>query len=194
MEFLNRIKKEMTEGIVRALLEDAGYRVIDSGIEKVIRELSCLSVTQYHNLSYPEAISSLPDFTVMDRDQKEKFLVEVKYRKVWSLALLKEIEDQVRIFKEITLISFNADPPSSKHPESPSLYIRCCKLRHLDGKYEVRLEVRNSIPAWRSVSEINDKGLWFKMSTLQSVFIQLSEREQSNTLTAAINAIKGILN
>nr|WP_279196851.1 hypothetical protein [Ralstonia mannitolilytica] len=35
MDFENRIKKEMTEGIVKAILEDAGYRVIDSGIEKV---------------------------------------------------------------------------------------------------------------------------------------------------------------
>lgn len=33
----------MTEGIVKAILEDAGYRVIDSGIEKVLREVSCMN-------------------------------------------------------------------------------------------------------------------------------------------------------
>lgn len=47
MSFTSRIKKEMTEGIVRAILEDAQYRVIDSGIEKVLRELSCLTSAEY---------------------------------------------------------------------------------------------------------------------------------------------------
>jgi hypothetical protein len=37
MEFENRIKKGMTEGIVRALLDDAGYRVIEHGVEKTAR-------------------------------------------------------------------------------------------------------------------------------------------------------------
>jgi len=57
MSFANRIKKEMTEGIVRALLEDAQYRVIDSGIEKVLRELSCLSAMEYKALGYPDAMA-----------------------------------------------------------------------------------------------------------------------------------------
>jgi ABC-type uncharacterized transport system substrate-binding protein len=34
MEFENRIKKEMTEGIVRALLDDACYCAIEYGMEK----------------------------------------------------------------------------------------------------------------------------------------------------------------
>ncbi|CAJ0736137.1 hypothetical protein [Ralstonia mannitolilytica] len=59
MDFENRIKKEMTEGIVKAILEDAGYRVIDSGIEKVIRELSCMSSFEYAKLAYPDAMSRL---------------------------------------------------------------------------------------------------------------------------------------
>ena len=29
MEFENRINKEMTEGVFRALIDDAGYRVIE---------------------------------------------------------------------------------------------------------------------------------------------------------------------
>lgn len=98
MEFDNRIKKEMTEGIVRAILEDAGYRVIDSGIEKVLRELSCMSSLEYTQLHFPQVYSSLPDFTVMDRQrqQTQKFLVEVKYRRQWSPALFSEIAQQVQ--------------------------------------------------------------------------------------------------
>ncbi|KVG66125.1 hypothetical protein [Burkholderia pseudomultivorans] len=85
MDFENRIKKEMTEGIVKAILEDAGYRVIDSGIEKIIRELSCLPSFEYAKLAYPDAMSRLPDFTVMTKDQDEKYSVQLKYEddRVW---------------------------------------------------------------------------------------------------------------
>ena len=84
MDFESRIKKEMTEGIVKAIFEDVGYRVMDSGIEKILRELSCLSVAEYASLGYPGAMSMLPDFTVMDREQTVKYLVEVKYRSKWG--------------------------------------------------------------------------------------------------------------
>jgi hypothetical protein len=67
MSFPSRIKKAMTEGIVRATLEDAHYRVIDSGIEKVLRELSCLNSVEYAALGYPDAMSHLPDFTQSTR-------------------------------------------------------------------------------------------------------------------------------
>jgi hypothetical protein len=40
MDFSNRLKKEMSEGIVRAVLEDAGYLVTDFGIEKLIPGLN----------------------------------------------------------------------------------------------------------------------------------------------------------
>ena len=71
MDFDNRIKKELTEGIVRVILEDAGYRVIDSCIEKVLRELSCMSNLEYTQLCFPQVYSSLPDFTVLDRQQPQ---------------------------------------------------------------------------------------------------------------------------
>ncbi|WP_104565282.1 hypothetical protein [Ralstonia mannitolilytica] len=64
MDFENRIKKEMTEGIVKAILEDAGYRVIDSGIEKIIRELSCMSSFEYAKL--PNATDGLMHVQIND--------------------------------------------------------------------------------------------------------------------------------
>jgi len=39
MIFENRIKKEISEGLVRAVLVDAKYRVISAGIENIIREV-----------------------------------------------------------------------------------------------------------------------------------------------------------
>ncbi|MEE7546891.1 hypothetical protein HF319_07505 [Xanthomonas sp. Kuri4-1] len=61
MDFRNRIKKEITEGIVRAVLDDAGYRVIGCGIENVLRELSCLSALEYAGLDYPKAMRGILD-------------------------------------------------------------------------------------------------------------------------------------
>ncbi|WOE76277.1 hypothetical protein [Alterisphingorhabdus coralli] len=72
MDISSRIKKEMSEGIVRAIFEDAGYRVIDSGIEKFIREISVLTINEYKSLNYPDPMNSLPDFIIMDRDQKRE--------------------------------------------------------------------------------------------------------------------------
>ncbi|MBU9391491.1 hypothetical protein KTE71_28780, partial [Burkholderia multivorans] len=66
MSFTSRIKKEMTEGIVRAILEDAQYRVIDSGIEKVLRELSCLtSVGRKVIMSHFARSKSKPPFSTV---------------------------------------------------------------------------------------------------------------------------------
>lgn len=78
MEFINRIKKEMSEGIVKAILENYNYRVIDTGIEKVIREVSFLPIEAYNALGFPDALRKLPDFVVMDSEQKLKLLVDVK--------------------------------------------------------------------------------------------------------------------
>jgi hypothetical protein len=73
VDFLNRLKKEMTEGIVRAILDDAGYRAVGIGIEQVLREVRCLSATEYARLAMPGALRKLPDLVVMNRDQTESF-------------------------------------------------------------------------------------------------------------------------
>jgi hypothetical protein len=40
MEFENRIKKAVTKGGVRELLDDASYRVAECSVEKTTRELT----------------------------------------------------------------------------------------------------------------------------------------------------------
>ena len=99
MKFQSRIKKELTEGIVRAILDDAGYRVIDSGIENLLRELECLTALEYAGLDYPKAMRALPDLVVMNREQTAKYLVEIKYRTGWSLTVFDDIKEQVDIFQ-----------------------------------------------------------------------------------------------
>ena len=200
LSFANRIKKEMTECIVRALLEDAGYRVIDSGIEKVIRELSCMPVLEYKGLSYPKALSLLPDFTVMDREQKTKFLVEVKYRKVWGEDIFQEVKEQVRLYGELVLISFNARAPDEKNYKSPLRFLRCCRLRFEGDEYQVQYRSNgngkgNGVVAFKSVAglENTDQWLWWSMLSLPEVFTQLNEKANEKTLFQAVNALAGIL-
>lgn len=197
MSFTNRVKKEMTEGIVRAILEDAGYRVIDTGIEKVIRELCCLSRTEYTDLAYPQTMSCLPDFVVMDREQKEKHLIEVKYRADWGKSVIDEVREQVRIFREIMLICVHANAPDPKSINGPSRYLRCCKLRYEDGKYQIRSRRKGKLADWKDVDGLEDnESLWWAfMSPLQNHFDNL-EKDSSSTyarLTAAIKALGGIL-
>lgn len=199
MSFTSRIKKEMTEGIVRAILEDANYRVIDSGIEKVLRELSCMTSPEYGALGYPDAMSRLPDFTVMNREQTTKQLVEVKYRTVWDKQLLENVEEQVRIFGEIIVVSVNAAATDPRGHNLPSRYLRCCRLKHDGGIYKVELNKRRRSsqpyePTWEPVNTLKDgPWLWWAMRPLHEVFVQLSEDSNKDTLFHAVEALAGIL-
>lgn len=195
MDFLGRIKKEMSEGIVRAMLEDAGYRVIDSGIEKVLRELSCLTTVEYKALGFPSAMSMLPDFTVMTRQQDRKFLVEVKYRQEWNRTVFEDVRSQVKCFGEMVLVSVNAgakDPNGYGTP--PSRFIRCCGLRWHQDAYEVELRSEARVTEWSAVDTVeDDPNLWWKMSPLSEKFSLLNDAKNSSTLSAAVKAMSGIL-
>lgn len=193
IKFSDRIKKEMTEGIVRAILEDAQYRVIDSGIEKVLREISCLSAIEYKNLGYPDAMSHLPDFTVMNREQTTKQLVEVKYRSNWSKNIFEDVKEQVRIFGEIVLISMNAKAEDPRGFNTPSRYIRCCGLKFDGGTYMVQQNLGKAT-VWTPINKVQDgSGLWWSMLKLHEKFPQLSEDNNKNTLFQAVTALAGIL-
>lgn len=194
MDFSSRIKKEITEGIARAILEDVGYRVIDSGIEKVVRELSCLSAIEYKTLGYPDAMSHLPDFTVMNREQDEKFLVEVKYRKNWGKEVLEEVREQVKLFGEITLISVNASADDPKCKDLPSRFIRCCGLKFDGDNYMVEQRQQNKSREWNQIENIgNGSGLWWSMTPLHEKFTKLNESRHTEILFSAVKALSGIL-
>ncbi|MBN8745750.1 MAG: hypothetical protein J0I24_15875 [Thiomonas arsenitoxydans] len=201
MDFSSRIKKEMTEGIVRAILEDAGYRVIDSGIEKFIRELSVLLPEQYKTLGFPDAMSHLPDFTVLTQEQDRKYFVEVKYRRTWDKSIFDQVEDQVKLFGSLVLVSINATPKNPNNlKEAPSRYLRCCELKFDAGQYMIH-QRKDGEHHWNPVSSIgNGDGLWWSMSPLQEIFTSLRRKaspaeidSKETSLFKAIDAIKGIL-
>jgi len=197
IKFLNRLKKELTEGVIRAVLHDAGYRLIDCGIENVVREVTCLDALEYSGLDFPKAMRSLPDFIVMDRKQKEKYLVEVKYRAEWSNKIFDEIQDQVKLFNEVVLVFFKSSPEKAKDMEpSPAAYIRCCRVRWYDDEIQIYAsQGKGASRAWRPRSEFNSKSWeWWGMETLQSMFPLLENSKDEGTLLTAIESLKGILN
>ena len=194
MDFTNRIKKEMTEGMVRAILEDAGYRVIDFGIEKVVREVSYMGADAYNALEFPDAMRNMPDFAVMDKDQKEKFLVEVKYRSEWGKKIFEDVKDQVQDYGEIILVSLNAKAKDPKKINGPSRYLRCCSLKFDGDAYMVEVRNKKNDFEWKDVESLDDKDrLWWLMSPLQEKFGQLPTQTDGKTLCAAIDALTGIV-
>lgn len=161
MEFLDRIKKEMSEGIVKAILEHHGYRVIDAGIEKVLREVSCLPAELYLALGFPDALRRLPDFVVMDKDQTTKTLVDVKYRAQWDNSLLfdPKVRAQLALFREVVLVVVNGDPPApsnkDKAHDPSAAYLRCVRLRQDGDKAFVHW--RGSYQGWTEITPDNVK-------------------------------------
>ena len=111
-------------------MEGARYRVIDAGIEKLFRELSCLEFVEYLDIAFPESFRRLPDLIVMDFAQKEKMLVEVKYRDKFSYQLFecKKLRSQVQLFKEVILVCVNGAASDEKGYDFPERFIRGCKL------------------------------------------------------------------
>ncbi|WP_226099515.1 hypothetical protein [Dickeya oryzae] len=198
MHFLDRIKKEMSEGIVKAILGHHGYRVIDTGIEKVIREVSCLPQDLYNTLGFPDSMRRLPDFVIMNVDQTNKILVDVKYRSTWDNSLLfdERILTQLNYYKNITLVVVNSNPPppppTMKNHKPTGAYIRCICLKHENGKNFVR---------WRGHSydwvEINAEKVknyqWFSTCYLWEVFDGVSSTDDGNIIKSSVMALSGII-
>ncbi|WP_371180701.1 hypothetical protein [Xanthomonas sacchari] len=193
MDFNNRVKKELTEAVVRAILVDAGYRVLDFGIESQIREIECLSALEYLGLDFPAALRSLPDLLVMDREQTQKQLVEVKFRTGWDKNLLLNIEDQVRMFNSMVLIYLNTQPQLNGRDPSPSSYLRCCQLRISSDVYQVEV-LHGAEFLWRDVAQLGvHEGQWWGLRRLQDVFPKIIGRAEAQSLQTAINSIKGLI-
>lgn len=160
-----------------------------------------MSNLDYSKLGYPHAMKNLPDFTVMDKDQTEKFLVEVKFRSKWGKDLFLEILDQIKLFKEVVLVSINANPHDPKFPEYPSTYIRCCRVKWENEKYQIELKYTEKGTKtwnhyWQAFDKLpSDESLWWGMSELDKVFKKLNEDklDKEKTLKDAVSAISGIL-
>lgn len=81
MEFKNIVKGQITQTLVKTLLERAGYRVERFGVEELFNEVIHLDKEEYKKLSLPDSLRKLPDLLVADSDLQNAWLLEVKFRK-----------------------------------------------------------------------------------------------------------------
>lgn len=198
MRSIDRLKKEMSEGVVRAILEHSGYVVTDSGIEDLIPAYSRRCHDTPHRRRFPAAMRKLPDFVVNADDGTEE-LVEVKYRSEWSCDLFAELDEQVSLLGELTLISINAtaDDPKSLGM-SLSRYVRCCRLRFANGAVEAELAPDDYKASrtfeWSRIDDLsNNAGLWWRMARLTERFPAVRMPANVGILSEAVAAISGIL-
>jgi hypothetical protein len=199
MDFENRLKRELSQGVLKCILEDCGYRVIPLGIEAVIREIACLDKEAYKNLDFSDAVRFLPDFCILDQSLKHKFIVEVKYRWDWDGNILKEVSNQVRMFEDIILVIFIGNPPDIRYPNWPSTYVRCCKM-YMSEQNQVCAEVKDTnggdiikIKAIFVEEEDLSKLNWWNLRILQNHFPDLKTSKEEESLVKAIKSISGIL-
>jgi hypothetical protein len=91
MAFTNIVKAQITQGLLKTLLERAGYRVTRLGVEELFAEITHLDKAQYDDLDLPPGLRYLPDLLVADRELNQAFLVEVKFRKEFNEDVLNSL-------------------------------------------------------------------------------------------------------
>ncbi|MBE0471931.1 MAG: hypothetical protein IBX55_20785 [Methyloprofundus sp.] len=91
MRLDNLIKGQVTQSMVKSILESAGYRVSRLGVEEIFTEVTHLDYKQYEELNLPIELRSLPDLLVATATIDKAWLVEVKYRAKFDEDTIKEI-------------------------------------------------------------------------------------------------------
>ncbi len=196
MDFSNRIKSGVTQVLLRALLNDAGYRLVPLGVEEVIREAQALSSEQYREMDMPKPLRTLPDFFVANGEMTKSWLVEVKYRSRWNDQVRNHMEellrDQVSLWNPLYLVIFLGEKARDNNTPKSSLGI--CRLVLENDELFIlqskgdndlvgqRSSVHRLIP-WQSVD-------WGHMSRIQDVFDGLGERFEDETLKKAVSVMR----
>lgn len=187
MLFSNRLKGNITQSLVRALLQDGGYRIVPLGIEEVVREVAVLPQDQYTALGLPNVLRSMPDFFVSQADMQSCWLVEVKYRKTWNDATRKTLGDQIKPQVEawglVYLIVFLGSS-AKKDTSLPSSWFGVHKLAIREGELWTLQKDGTPYKKW-------DELLWQHFYRVQDFFPALSGKPQFEQQT--LQQVRSIL-
>jgi hypothetical protein len=188
MDFRNRLKGSVTQTLVKALLEDAGYRTIPLGVEEVIREVSVLSHPAYSNLELPEVLRKMPDFFVADEGISKAWLVEVKYRKVWNnhvrQKLGEQIFEQVKLWNPLFLTVFlgnSVRPGNDKPVHSIGVIKLTCKC----GRMVFITPDEETHKDWSEVE-------WSDFLRFQDVFRNVGSKWEEQTLMKVLVTLRSL--
>lgn len=199
MNFNNRIKGSVTQGIIEVLLKDAGYNIVPLGIEEIIRELQLLTPIQYTSLNLSNTLRSLPDFFVSEPDFAKTYLVEVKYRSKWSNrtkdSLKETIEEQVKQWQPVFLILFLGE--KARDSETPASYLGVLKLAHKDnelGAMVTRVNHGGGLGEYTTTEVFKpwDQIDWNDFKRFHDVFLRVSDSFEASTISKSVDLVKGL--
>lgn len=186
MDFDNRIKGHVTQSLVKALLEDAGYITIPLGIETVVREVISLSKCEYSELGLPNQLRTMPDFLITNKSYDKSYLLEVKYRKKWDTetieSLYSGLSEQIKHWNEFLLLIFLGN----HHGDLDTPANRCAifhLIRSSDGSLCYRSKYDDSIYEW-------SRAEWKHAKKLDHVFPELKNCKKNLTITKCCEIAK----
>ena len=185
MDFSNRLKGAVTQSVIQALLEGAGYRVMPLGIEEILRELKALSRKQYMDLELPEVLRQIPDFFISEEKFDQTWLLEVKYRRRWDENVRAELKEtmkkQIANWDSVYVALILGE--RAKESQMPSANIGVVKLFDYGGELAARGEEEDWV-FWDDLK-------WQQFSRLQDVFPALKNADQyeQGTLWQTLNVI-----
>jgi hypothetical protein len=199
MDFKNRLKGTVTQTLIKALLEDAGYKVVPLGVEEVIREVATLSQDEYFALGLPQTLRKMPDFFVTDPSHTNSWLIEVKYRKSWDKQtrdrLGQQIKEQIKHWQPVYLMVFLGRSTRDGN-ELPSYSMRVVKTVYRDGRL---LFLKHQSPFSLDGREQDECVLapwseleWNNFSRIQDTFRLVANQWEEQTIMKAMQILRSL--
>jgi len=195
MKISNVVKGQITQTLMKVLLERAGYRVARFGIEELFQEVVHLSVQQYRALGLPPALRSLPDLLVTDLNIEKAFLVEVKFRALLTAESLRSLHatltEQSKFWPEmhtVLLTSTTQRSDASFHQD----YIRVLRPGEFDRLLPNQYLLEHARP------ENIGHYVWKELPQLHEVFDRfhwdndVSRTDDADFIASAIKDLKAL--
>ena len=185
--FSNLVKGQVSQTLIKLLLERAGYRVTRFGIEELFQEIVHLDIEQYSKLELPKSLRTLPDLLVADSAIEKAFLLEVKFRKKLNKKALFSLHSTLCEQHEYWPETYTILMIGSARREDDKFhqdYIRVIRPGELDKLLPSESLIKQSRP------ENLGYHVWKKLPMLHEVFDKFSWiNESCNTDNADLIAI-----
>jgi hypothetical protein len=207
MDFDNKLKGNLTEIISSSIFEDAGYRVVPLGVEKIVREITTLAHEEYKALNLSKTLRSMPDLLVTDVDMSKAWLVEVKYRKTFvsfksCSKLQSTLNEQAKRWGAFYVLLYVGEQASKMSLYSGSF----CGVIKLDSKNDVlHFESKSSGKLvgfrnlnWDDFSRVHCRRFscwysWITHSSMSSAYLTYSVVAPIFSLCSRINYLRSCL-
>ncbi|MFO1117673.1 MAG: hypothetical protein U1E28_18485 [Beijerinckiaceae bacterium] len=163
-----RVKNGVVKGLVRGLLEDAGYQVVPVGYESgtLLKEVQQRSGGRIQIAGVTSLDGHSPDFFVFDTSSKGGVFVDVRFRSELRNAFFDDLDAQLAKEPEFTLVLALGVEAGKRNAPDLSHMVRCCRLRTADGRVEIS---RDTTENWAPLRR-DAKVLWRTMAPLRSCF------------------------